>query len=870
MGLCFKNVIPYLFVTCLDTLYHISLSSSMVRVLMVAEKPSLASSISELLSHKRMRSVKSSRNTYEWEGNFPPLNRTVQFRMVSVAGHVFSIDFHQKYQKWEGQDETALFSATTIKKETSSSIVHHLSHSARDCDYLVLWLDCDKEGENICFEVISIVEKYIRNSSRIYRARFSAITSHALHSALSSLSRPNQNMSNSVEARQEIDLKIGCAFTRFQTKFFQGKYGNLDASVISYGPCQTPTLGFCVQRHDHITHFKEERYWKLQLAVTLHNDTTSFSWNRGRVYDEPLAQLLLKMCSGTRCKVKSIDRSRERKSCPPALNTVELLRVCSRELGLSPATTMALAESLYMEGYLSYPRTESTRYPPSFNLSEVLEQQSGSPLWGSFATNLLSADKVVARGGGVDKGDHPPITPMRVASPETLQGDRWRIYEYVTRHFIASLSPHATYEVTRSQLKYGPEVFVKTWRSIGDSGWTAVLGENAGNTRVSPCALDREQELHVEKCVVVQGTTSPASYLTESDLVTLMEKNGIGTDASIPSHIQNLCDRNYCRIGPRRTMEPTPLGVTLIHGYQCIDPELALPKVRSHVEVQVERIANGTAAKEEIIAHVLSNFLEKFVFFQANVERMDALMQSKFDPVSTTGKYITRCGLCQTYMRYIHFRPQRLFCGKCNVTYALPQNGSIKEFGGAKCPLDEFGLLLFSVKEGKSYPLCPYCYNNPPFTEKGSTASNMGCNQCRHPTCAYSATTLGVAPCDTCERGTMILDPSSAPKWKFCCNLCTSLWKIEPVVYRVDLHKPGGTHTCTECGANHVQFTFHKGTEEHNLHGGALTGCLMCEDRLWSLVKTARGKACEFRRRLKSRHHAKGKGRNSGRHALSW
>lgn len=115
---------------------------------------------------------------------------------------------------------------------------------------------------------------------------------------MTNLVAPNKNEALSVDARQELDLRIGCAFTRFQTRFFQGKYGDLDASLVSYGPCQTPTLTFCVDRMDKIKSFKPETFWYLDLELQPASEAESATprnfnakWSRVHLFDKEVTYM---------------------------------------------------------------------------------------------------------------------------------------------------------------------------------------------------------------------------------------------------------------------------------------------------------------------------------------------------------------------------------------------------------------------------------------------------------------------------------------------------------------------------------------------------------------------------------------------------
>ena len=139
---------------------------------------------------------------------------------------------------------------------------------------------------------------------------------------------------------------------------FHEKCRDLDSSLISFGPCQTPTLGFCVERHDAIQTFVPVPYWVLvpTVQVTPTSTPIALSWDKEREFNHSLALAAFNRIKDVRvAKVLSVQQKEKRKPPPAALNTVEMLRVASSSLGVGPHQAMQVAERLYTQGFISYP-----------------------------------------------------------------------------------------------------------------------------------------------------------------------------------------------------------------------------------------------------------------------------------------------------------------------------------------------------------------------------------------------------------------------------------------------------------------------------------------------------------------------------------
>lgn len=455
-------------------------------------------------------------------------------------------------------------------------------------------------------------------------------------------------------------------------------------------------------------------------------------------------------------------------------------------------------------------------------------------------------------------GDHPPITPMRCAGEGELSGDASRLYDYITRHFLATVAPDAVYACTTAEFSIGAERFAGTGNKLISGGFQLVMPWLLNADDYVPNFV-AGQPIKVVDIVMSERETTPPDYLTEAELIGLMEKHGIGTDASMSTHIKNILDRNYVTMGPNRTLVPKTLGIALIHGFNLIDPQLVAPTMRSEIEKQLNQIAKGAIDFETVLAYALDIFKKKYEYFVAKIEKMNSLFEVNFVTIEESrGRPLSRCGKCSKLMKLIPSKPYRLHCMNCDVTYNLPQGGQIKLYMEAKCPFDGFEIVLFSAggASGKTFPLCPYCYNSSPFDGK----KGMSCASCVNPTCKHAEPATKVTSCPECP-GSLIFDPTSGPKWKLVCNQCNYLVHFVEKAHKVKLL----SEYCDSCeSCRLMEVDFHKAHSP--LPNGATlhTGCLFCDDVLNATTQSSFGRITK-KKTFSGRGRGRGRGRRGGR-----
>jgi DNA topoisomerase-3 len=208
---------------------------------------------------------------------------------------------------------------------------------------------------------------------------------------------------------------------------------------------------------------------------------------------------------------------------------------------------------------------------------------------------------------------------------------------------------------------------------------------------------------------MVEGKTSPPGPISESDLISEMDKNGIGTDATIAAHISTIVSREYVTKDLQNRFEPTKLGLALVEGYNNMGYQLNKPNLRAAIEKDCQRIVKGELTKEEVLKRNLDQMKVCFVTCNSEAEKLDTAME-KYFPVLGAGNdedytilqpNFSLCGICQSLMNIRSKLTQDgnsespskfLHCSTCIKALIIPSKGDLSpsiQF----CPICKFQVL---------------------------------------------------------------------------------------------------------------------------------------------------------------------------------
>lgn len=637
--------------------YSIKEVSKKMRVLNVAEKNDAAKNIAGHLSGgnlQRREGLSKFNKIYEFNHTFQGSPSTMI--MTSVSGHLLGYEFEGSYRSWTSCSPLELFHIPVVKECPNDfiNIKKTLVREVRSCNTLVIWTDADREGENIGFEIIDVCRE-VNPRIQVYRAILSEITRQSVQRAISSLGPPNKNISDAVDVRSELDLRIGAAFTRYQTMRLQKVFPDvLSKSLISYGSCQFPTLGFVVERYKDIQNFIPEHFWKIKVHHKIENLDVEFSWQRVRLFDEVLCNVLYERCQeNPTALVLKVTKKPKSKWRPVPLDTIELEKAASRKLGINAKETMKIAEKLYSQGFISYPRTETNIFPKELNLSNLVQLQVQDNNWGDFAQSVLNNGPSPRQGKKSDQA-HPPIHPTKYT--HGLQDRERKVYEYVVRHFLACLSKDAEGEETVVNIEINGEKFLANGLRIIALNYLEVYPyDKWSNKQIHN--YNQGQSFMPTRLEMIDGQTSPPNLLTEADLISLMDKHGIGTDATHAEHIETIKSRLYVGL-ENKYFVPGELGIGLVEGYDNMGFNMSKPHLRAELEADLKKICEGTKSPSVVLREQIAKYKDVFIKTTEQVEKLDQSLGKYFgtQPIafqnnaqheSMTVKNIRKCPVCK-------------------------------------------------------------------------------------------------------------------------------------------------------------------------------------------------------------------------------
>ncbi|MCI4344561.1 MAG: DNA topoisomerase I [Thermoplasmata archaeon] len=751
----------------------------MVRTLVVAEKFNTALRIAIVLSDGRMkRSRIAGTNVFQFERPEGP------YAVVGLRGHIVELDYPKEFANWTLHDLPKLIDTPPLKRVTEQGIVDALSRIVREFDRVVIATDFDREGELIGAEILEILLR-LNPALEVKRAHYSALTREEIESSFSHLVELDRALAEAAESRQEIDLVWGALLTRFLSLTAQQR----GQSFLSAGRVQTPTLALLVERDQAIKEFVPEPFWQLEADAEHGGEKFLLRHAHGVYQDRAEAETTFAKVDGATEGTVTAFEEKETKRRPPIPFSTTLFVAEATRMGLGAALVMRIAEDLYTQGLISYPRTDNTVYPRGVGLRSLVEKFKGGP-FGEAAEFVLTQPSFHPTRGRSETTDHPPIYPTQATDPRKLKPDHARIYELVVRRFLATLAPDALGIAREAKVEIHHEPFEGKGQHLTDPGWYRIYPYSEPEQVPFP-VLAPGQKVAITAVRLAEDKTKPPRRYTQGTLIQEMERLGLGTKSTRHDVLQKLFDRRYV---VAKSLEPTSTGIAVTEALKAHAPVITRPEMTHRLEEEMELVAESKKPKSEVISDSREMLREAHDLLARNAEGVAKTLTGALD----RQRFVGPCAKCGGALRLTRSpRGSRwVQCvnnpATCTASYALPAAGFIEpapEFLCATCQVPRVKI-VFRGQRPQLYCINPECAAHraafqfgdcptcgSPLNIRYSFAGKrfLGCSA--YPKCTVTyplpqrgRLDKGESPCPTCHAPIVTAIEAGRPPWTLCVN----------------------------------------------------------------------------------------------------
>ena len=654
----------------------------MTKTLIIAEKPSVANDIAKTLGG-------FTKHDEYFESD--------EYVLSSAVGHLLEIAVPEEHDVKRGKWSFAhlpmippYFALNPIAKTEARLKVLNRLIKRKDVSALINACDAGREGELI----FRLIAQNAKAKQPIKRLWLQSMTPGAIRDGFNNL-RSDEDMlplADAARCRSEADWLIGINGTRAMTAF-NSKEGGFYLTTV--GRVQTPTLSIVAEREEKIKKFVARDYWEVRaefvcaagiyegrwLDTAFKKDEADLERRAERLWSRAAADSIATACRGRQGSVT--EESKPTTSMAPGLfDLTSLQREANSRFGFSAKNTLGLAQALYEKHkVLTYPRTDSRHLPEDYipTVKQALETVMENNNYHQFAKQIIDKGWVKPNKRIFDNSkisDHFAIIPTTIA-PKNLSEPEQKLYDLVTRRFMAVFFPAAEFQVTTRFTEVSGHQFKTEGKVMTNAGWLAIYGKAAAGDAKGEDAgylvpVAKGEKVQTDTISANALVTKPPARYTEATLLSAMEGagklidddelrdamagKGLGTPATRAATIEGLLTERYL-LREGRELIPTAKAaqlMTLLRGLGV--NELTAPELTGEWEYKLSQMERGKISREEFMREI------------AQMTQIIVKRAKEYDNDTIPGDYTTLTTPCPHCGGVVKENYRRFACTKCEFS----------------------------------------------------------------------------------------------------------------------------------------------------------------------------------------------------------